>query len=152
MTVQPNGTDAKDIALHFVKVTTGRATPAIISKTVIQAKTLLQSGYTKDEIIKVIDYLIDVKKVQMYSLGYVGSSINSVLKEIQVKEDEECKKLKSEQIKKEVSAIQETQRSEVTHDGESTQRNRDKLDRFGNESRFGKKFNFNMFEGQRQDD
>lgn len=143
MTIKANGTDAKDVAIHFVKVTVGRATPAIIGKTVIQAKTLLESGYTKNEIIDVIDFLIDKKGIKMYSLGYVSTSINSVLKELQEEKD----KIKLQELKQEVKEqAEKLHKSEVVDDGESTQRNRDKLNRFGNESRVGKKFNFDMFE------
>lgn len=148
MTVPVNGTDAKDIALHFIALTVGRATPTIIKKTVIQAKTLLQSGYTKDEVIKVISYLVDKKGIQMYSLGYVNACINDVLKEIQLQQRIEEQKAKAEELKKEIASVQEEQRNEVKDDGESTQRNRDKVNRFGTQSRFGKKFDFDMFEGK----
>lgn len=147
MTVKPNGTDAKDIALYFIKVTTERATPAIIAKTVSQAKALLQIGYTKKQILDVIDRIVE-KGITMYSLGYVSACINDVLRELKELESIEVKKLQSATIKKEIESHQELQRSEVNDDGESTKRNRDKLDRFGNESRVGKKFDFDMFKGQ----
>lgn len=146
MTVKPNGTDAKDVALYFIRTTSGRATPAIISRTVVQAKTLLQSGYTKAEILDVIDVVID-KGIEIYSLGYISTCINDVLRELREAKRVEEKKILSAQLKEEIASQQE-QQSEVSNDGESTDRNREKLDRFGNESRFGKKFNFDMFEGQ----
>ena len=113
MTVQPNGTDAKDIALHFVDMTTGRATPTIMKKTIIQAKVLLSNGYTKDEIIKTIDHIIS-KGIEMYSLGYVNASINDILREIQ--KIESSKKVEEQKIK-----LEETIKSEgkeVIDDGE----------------------------------
>lgn len=149
MTVKANGTDAKDIALHFIKRTSdGRSTPSIIAKTVNQAKTLLQNGYTKQEIIKVINYIVDIKHIDMYSLGYVSTCINNMIKEINKLEEE----IKAKELKKkheeELNRISLEQQGEVKGVGESTQRNRDKLSRFGSQSRVGEKFDFDMFKGQ----
>lgn len=142
MTIQPNGTDAKDIALHFVNITVGKATPAIMKKTISQAKTLLSSGYTKEEIIKAIDYIIDVMHVDMYSLGYVNTAINDVLKQIRQKEKEEAIKEIVRKAEEEISASED----EVVVDEESSRRNREKIKGTGIQSRFGEKFNFDMFE------
>lgn len=136
--MKANGTDAKGIALHFIDSTTQKATRQIMSKTILQAKSLLESGYTKDEIISVIDFVINEKHVDMYSLGYVNASINDVLREIKQKKSVEESKAKSEEIQKQLTSVQEEQRNEVKDDGESTQRNRSKIDRFGTQSRFGK--------------
>lgn len=151
MTVQPNGTDAKDIALHFINMTSERATPSIIKKTIGQAKTLLSSGYNKDEIIKVIDYILDVKKVDMYSLGYVSVTINDMLKEIRENERAEQLVKEKQEIQEAMHKEQQEQRNEVKDDGESTERNKSKLSRFGVQPRFGKEFNLDLFEVQRQD-
>ena len=149
MTVKANGTDAKDIATHFISATTGRATPAIMSKTINQAKILLQSNYTKEEIIDVIDYIIDVKKVHMYSLGYVSTCVNNMLSEINaIKNKEKAKQQEQELKQKMVELKEELKQSEVIENSKSTERNRDKLNRFGTESRVGEKFNFDMFKGQ----
>jgi UDP-N-acetylmuramoylalanine-D-glutamate ligase len=146
MTVQPNGTVAKDIALHFVNATNQRVTPHIMRKTIQQAKSLLSSGYKKDEIISVIDFLIKHKSANMYSLGYVNASINDILREM--KEMEEKERL--EQVRKEIAEQQSVQRSEVVNHAESTERNREKAKRIGTglQSRLGKKFDFHMFEGK----
>jgi UDP-N-acetylmuramoylalanine-D-glutamate ligase len=146
MTVQPNGTVAKDIALHFVNATNQRVTPHIMRKTIQQAKSLLSSGYEKDEIISVIDFLLKHKSANMYSLGYVNASINDILREM--KEMEEKERL--EQVRKEIAEQQSVQRSEVVNHAESTERNRKKAERIGTgvQSRLGKKFNFDMFEGK----
>lgn len=140
--IQPNGTHAKDIALHFINVTAGRATPAIMKKTVNQAKSLLRSGYTKDEIISVIDYIIKKKGIQIYSLGYINASINDVLKELKLEDIKE----KHKNLEGLLEDEQRKQRNEVRDDGESTQRNRNKADGFGVQSGFGKKFDFDLFE------
>lgn len=144
MSVKVNGTHAKDIALHFLEATTDeRLTPAVISKTIRQAKNLLSYGYAKDEIIRVIDAIIE-KGIHMYSLGYVNACINDVLKEL----EELDLKQKGIEEKKLLEQHAMEKRSEVVTHGESTERNRDKAGRFGVQSRFGKKHNFDMFEGQ----
>lgn len=138
MAVRANGTHAKDIALHFVNSTTGRATKNIMVKTVQQAKSLLESGYEKQEIIDAIDYVVDVKGVQMYSLGYISASINSILIEMKQKKEIDLAK---QQI-----ASSQVQQKEVIHDEKSGERNKRKADRFGSQSRFREKFNLDMFE------
>ena len=151
MTIKANGTHAKEIALHFINLTNGRATPQIMKKTVSQAKSLLTSGYTKEEIVSVIDFLIITKKLDIFSLGYINASINDALREIaKTKEIEEKEKAK-EAIRQQIESQQASIRSEVAKDDESTKRNREKARRIGVQSRFGKKFDFDMFEGQRQD-
>lgn len=147
MTAKANGTEAKDIAIHFVEETTGRATPQIMKKSIIQAKILLESGYTKEEIIDVIDFIVSKKSIEMYSLGYVNACINDVLSEIKKHKSSEIEREKSKEVRKEIESIQECQRNEVADDVESTKRNREKINRLGTESRFGEKFNFDMFEG-----
>ncbi len=134
MTTKPNGTDAKDIALHFIKVTTDRTTPSIIARTIIQAKSLLSSGYSKDEIIDVINYIATKKSVDMYSLGYVSASINSMLKEM----EQETSKQQADKLKQQIqTSFAEVPIKEVTHDCESTERNRTKSERLGVKSRIG---------------
>jgi len=142
MTPIANGTDAKDVALHFLRETgVERTTPAIIAKTISQAKGILTAGYTKDEVISVIDHLI-AKGVAMYSIGYVSHAINDILREIKGKELKEKAKLVTQQLQEEQSKV----RSEVTSDGNSTNRNKSKANRLGVQSRLGEKFNFDMFE------
>ena len=126
MTVNVSGTDAKDIALYFIDLTSGRATPSIISRTIIQAKSILSSGYTKEEIIKVIDVMVGKKGASIYSLGYISASINSVLNEIKKEDVKEQAKIIKNQIK-EMSVPQ----IEVKADDDSGNRNRNKSERFG---------------------
>lgn len=142
--MKANGTDAKEVALHFLKQTgVDRCTPAIIAKTISQAKHILTSGYSKEEIISVIDHVVE-RGVHMYSIGYVSHAINDVLKEIEQKRLQEEAKVVAQQLEEQ----QRQQRSEVTTDGESTNRNKDKASRFGVQSGFRKKFDFDMFEEQ----
>lgn len=143
MTIPANGTDAKDIALHFINLTTGRATPQMMKKTIVQAKSLLSSGYTKDEILDALEYVINIKGVEIYSLGYINASIENILREIQkLNKEQEIKKEKEKMVSESIA-----KRDEVSSDGKSTQRNRDKASRFGVQPRFGKEFNLDMFEG-----
>lgn len=135
MTIKANGTEAKDIALHFLEVTEGRYTQAIIAKTINQAKNLLKAGYSKDEIIKTIDYIVDNTDVKMYSIGYINSCINDVLRKIKEEnKEEELEKLRKK-LEQEKEEFEKTQREEVDVDNESQQRNKSKLGNLGIQSR-----------------
>lgn len=144
MTLQPNGTDAKDIALHFIKLTVERPTKAMYPKTIRQAKSLLTAGYTKEEIIKVIDYLVNTKHANMFSLGYINASINDVLKEIADIE-------RVEQAKRDLALRAEQMRNEVNHDSDSTERNRAKAGRFNIQSRKRTEHYLDLLKGDGQD-
>lgn len=127
-----NGTHAKDIAIYFLDATTDKYTPAIVRKTIMQAKQLLETGYSKQEIIDTIDYIILRTPAVMYSLGYVSSAINDVLRTLNI----ERKEAETRRIIEESKAnYVEEDTEEVVEDVESQQRNRDKLNKFGNESR-----------------
>jgi len=144
MTVKANGTHAKDVALHFMKATgVERATPAIFGRTIAQVKNLMEHGYTKEEIISVIDFVVS-SGVKMYSIGYINSCINDVLAKIATQEHTS----KAAQIKEELAKKHAEERKAVSADVESANRNAEKARRFGVQSRIGKKFNFDMFEGQ----
>ena len=71
--------DAKDIATYFVNSTNMKASKSLMSRTIVQAKSLLSDGFTKDEIIKTIDYVINVKKVDLHSFGYINVVISDML-------------------------------------------------------------------------
>ena len=124
MSAKTNGTDAKEIALHFLKQIDQRATPLIMAKTIKQAKTILESEYTKEEIIQVIDHITSQVKITIYSLGYVSACINDVLRELR---EQEAILLRSS-LKKEI-ASQSPDRSEVVIDDGSRERNREKARR-----------------------
>lgn len=147
--IQANGTDAKEIAIHFVKLNNIRATSHLMGKSITQAKGLLQAGFTKEEVLEAMEYAVTVKGVVMYSLGYMSASIHDLLREIkQKKEQEETKRL-AEEVKEQL-ASQPMQTSEVRIDNESAQRNREKAERIRNsfQSRLRKKYDFDMFEGE----
>ena len=139
MTIQPNGTDAKDIAMHFLKLTSGNMDGSNIAKTIIHAKLLLKNGYSKPQIIQVIDYLCS-KKTNIYSLGYVAVSIADTLETI--KKNELLKKLQQEINTQENSLP----KKEVEINADDSKRNNSKLNNFGTKPRFGEKLNFDLFE------
>lgn len=139
--IKANGTDAKDIAIHFINATSGRATPSIMARTINQAKTLLTSGYTKEEVKETIDYIISNKNIDMYSLGYVSTCINNILKEIIKTKQKNISNLEKEKL----DELNKAKQDEVEVDGNSAERNRAKTSRFGVQPRFGKEFTFDLF-------
>lgn len=125
--VKANGTQAKEIALHFLDVTTdGRNTRHVIAKTITQAKSLLNTGYTRDEIIGTIDYMVK-RGAKMFSLGYINASIGQVIEDVQ-------RELNKEKTLQEVHRLEEltkSQQNEVSTRDESSERNRQKINGFG---------------------
>ena len=138
--VKANGTIAKDVALYFLDMTTDRYTSSIVAKTINQAKQLLEAGYTKEEIISVIDYITTKTSVKMYSLGYVNHCINEVLNKI----NEENKAKQIREIIEQGKLEQATTIDRGDIDNESTKRNREKVSRLNIQSRQRKKFDFDM--------
>lgn len=128
-----DGTVAKDIALYFAEKCNIRATSSTYGKTINQAKTLLESGYTFDEIKAVIDYIVEVEKVELYSLGYINASITSVIKKaIKYRDAPLHRKIYEEQLK--------IVNREELKSGESSERNKQKARDNSTQSRFGEKF------------
>lgn len=125
--VHANGTHAKEIALHFLDTTTdGRNTPYVIAKTIRQAKNLLNTGYSRDEIIGTIDYMLK-RGAKMYSFGYINASIGQVIQDVQ-------RELNKENTQQEIHRLEEltkSQQSEVSGHDESSERNRAKFSQFG---------------------
>lgn len=151
MSVNPNGVDARDIALHFVDLTGLRVTPRIMQKTIGQAKTILMSGYSKDEVISALDFAVKKRGIDIYSLGYITASINDLLREIKEEQKKDSLQDDKQAIKELLEAEQLKMRQEVSITDESTERNRNKAGRVGVQSGVGKKYSLDMFEGQRQD-
>ena len=138
-----NRREAKTIAFHSLNLTTdGRNTPAVIAKTINQAKNLLSVGYTVDEICESIDHIVS-RGIVMYSFGYLNTCIGDVLK--QINELKEAERLKEEV--RQLLLKQTEEQGEVKLDVESTERNRSKAARFGTKSGFREKHHLDMFEG-----
>jgi hypothetical protein len=137
-----NGTDAKGVALYFLEQTTDSPLTSMqIKKTIAQAKLILADGFTKQEICSVIDHML-TKKINMYSIGYIRAVMPDALKEIEKLILAEKGKRIREEMEKAVAV------SEVKKVDESTERNREKTERFGVQSRLGKKHHFDLFEGK----
>lgn len=139
-----NPAEAKDIALYFLDLTQDKFTSSIVARQVKQAKALLEDGYTKEEIIRVIDEVLK-RNPKVYSLGYISASINDVLRELNEFEKSEAVDKQREEMRTQNALTIRESRSEVSPD-ESTERNREKARRAVVQSRFGKKFDFDMFE------
>lgn len=124
------GADAKEVALYFIKKKDWKPVSALIVKSIQQAKAMLKAGFTKEDIIKAIDYIIDVEGVDIYSLGYLNVSINDIMDKLKV--------LEVKNAKFEI-------REEVKNDG-STSNNQRKANRLGTKSRLRESYHFDMFE------
>lgn len=134
--------DAKEIAVYFVNTTNVKASKSLMSKTIVQAKSLLSDGFTKEEIIKTIDYVINVMKIVPYSFGYINVVISDVLPKINKLEAQQSAKIAQEEMMEFIEAS----RNEVRGNDESTNRNKSKLNGFGVQPRFGEELNFDLFE------
>ncbi len=136
-----NSRSSNRIALHFISKTNGSNDRSNIKRVHSQALNLLEKKYEEDDIMDVIDYIVDVKGVEMYSFGYVSASIHNILPEV--------KKIRAKEIVKNMK--RETSREEVTETNESKERNRSKQERFGVQSRIREKYSKHLFEGDGED-
>jgi|SRR5690554_959146 len=142
MVVDP--TEAKEIALEWLKLLGNKPTPPLMARTVKQVKGLMQVGFSDEEIRYTMEYVVRTNP-NVYSFGYVEACINDVLrKRAEEKRKEESKQV-SESLQKQTTAIV-TSESEVTSDDESSERNRRKAKRFSVQSRLREKSYFNLFE------
>lgn len=138
MTVQPNGTHAKEIALHFLQKAKQELNPNNVARSTAIAKGMLSRGFTYDDIIQVIDHLLVTRNNQIFSLLYISKAIDEVLGELRAAD---LAVVINEQSARAISS----QRHEVKAD-DSTERNRAKAARASVQSRLRKKFDFDMFE------
>jgi len=120
-----NVTDAKDIALYFYTMK-GWRPDANMGRSINTVKGMLKNGYTKDEIISVIDYVFEHVPVDVYSIGYFNHCINETLSKI--KKENERKLSKTEQQKAPL----------LLYGG-------NKLSRNDSQSNVGTKYNFDLF-------
>lgn len=138
-----DGTDAKDIAIYFFDQTNQKATPQIFSKTIVIAKSILKSGYSKQEIFDAIDYLI-AEGVPMYSLGYLSASINDVIFKMNKKKEVE----KNYEVRDQLNQHLQDKRAKGS-EYEINTNNRNKRKRLGIQSKFREKFDIHMLEKSR---
>lgn len=146
MTVPVNGTHAKDITLHFLKAAQQPITKRSMAQGIQLTKTMLANGYSKDDIIRVIDHVVE-RTANVYSMGYITRCIEDTLDELRAVDEAESRKREADSLVKQNESEIAKLRDEVVND-ESTQRNRRKAaNRAELQSRLGKKFDFDMFEG-----
>lgn len=142
MTVNP--TEAKEIALEWLKLLGNKPTPPLMARTIKQVKGLMQVGFSDEEIRYTMEYVVRTNP-NIYSFGYVEACINDVLRKRAEEKRKEKSKQISESLQKQAIAIV-TSESEVANDDESSERNRRKAERLGVQSRFREKSYFNLFE------
>jgi hypothetical protein len=141
-----NPTEAKEIALEWLKLLGNKPTPPLMARTVKQVKGLMQVGFSDEEIRYTMEHVVRTNP-NVYSFGYVEACINDVLrKRAEEKQKQENKQI-SENLKNQTASIV-TSESEVTKDDESSERNRRKAKRLGVQSRVREKYYFNLFERQ----
>ncbi len=76
---------AQEISKFWFEEKQERTTPAVFSRTISQAKKLLECGYTEQEIKDAIVYLVkNPPKNGLSSLGYLNYVINDVLSKVNV--------------------------------------------------------------------
>lgn len=83
------GSQAKDLVLLFYDKTQLRFTNKDIMIAIKGAKSLLNSGYTFDEIKNTIEYCVENQPPKgIYSFGFISNQINKVLAILKQKEKE----------------------------------------------------------------
>lgn len=125
----------KDIALYFIKKKGWQVTPKLMQVSISQVKSLLGQGFTSEDIVKGIDYFIDVKppKGGMYSLGFLNYALSDALEKLKAQEYKE--QVKKMEIPKVVRGDKDN----------STENNQRKLQRFNNDTGFRTKLDFDLF-------
>lgn len=142
-----NPTEAKEVALEWLKLRGDKPTPPIMSRLINQIKGLMASGFTKEEILYTINHVLKTKP-DVYSFGYVEVCINDVLRQRNaIKQAQKAKEEVAKQIEAEPIAVINSE-SEVTSSDETTERNRRKAERLGTKSRERTKHYFHLFERQ----
>lgn len=145
-----NPTDAKEVALEWLKLKGDKPTPPVMSRLIYQIKGLMENGFEKDDIMYTIKHVLQVKP-DVYSFGYIEASINDVLRQRDaLKQAQQAK----EQVAKQIEAVPIVAidgESEVESSDETTERNRRKAERINAKSRERTKHYFHLFERQRED-
>jgi DNA-binding transcriptional MerR regulator len=123
--------NAKEIALHFYETMELRFTPSTLAITIKQIKSLLESGYTSEEIVKVIDHYKSYPPPKgLYSFGYINVTINKALQDITVREmKEQAKRTTHIELPKQYTDA-------------GTNNNKKKM----TDNRFGSKYDMSIFE------
>jgi len=84
------GTSAKELVLLFYEKTGLRFTNADLARAIKNTKSLLNSGYTHDEIKDTIEYCVKHQPDKgIYSFGFITNQINKVLAILQSEKKKE---------------------------------------------------------------
>lgn len=113
----PIGTQAHSVVMYFLTVFEIRARKESIARYINQAKSLIKLGYTVEEIKMVIDRVWNEFGSEVYSFGFINTSMERQIAKI--------KKEKSALEVKQTNAIKQTERNITT--GDSSSRNQQKL-------------------------
>ena len=82
--------DGREIARYFYDKTELKSTERVFFANVSAADALLKAGYTKEQIIETIDYLLlNPPKNGFNSIAYIQYVINEILIKIKVKKEME---------------------------------------------------------------
>lgn len=147
MSPKANPTDAKTIALHFIKLTQPKVEPSRVARTIKQVKTLQEEGFTTEQIYYTIDKVLS-KKANVFSFGYISASIVDVLRELEEENEKALTKKQADEARSLIASSYEETQSEVLAEDDSTKRNREKASRNSVQSRLRTKSYFDMFERQ----
>ena len=143
MTVNP--TEAKEVALEWLKLKGDKPTPPVMARLIKQIKGLMEVGFTKDDIIYTVEHVLRVKP-DVYSFGYIETCINDVLRQRDaVKQAQQAKAEVAKLVEQQPITVLNSE-SEVMPSDETTERNRRKAERIGAKSRERTKSYFNLFE------
>jgi hypothetical protein len=127
-----NGTQAKNLVLYYYTLANKSITKKEIAKDIILIKRLL-TNYEYDCIKDAIEYYTITSPPEhgMYSLGYLHSVINEF----------HTTWVKNKLKEQELSTLPK---------GDIIANNKGKYEKFNNQSWFGKKYNFDLFEEPRK--
>lgn len=129
-----NGTDAKEIALHFMGAKEIPTTKTNVVKNIMLAKSILELGYPKESIIIAIDLNID----KMFSLGFIKFVIDDTHKAI-------VAKAKEDEVKNALERIRTTNNTFSESGDNEHNRNKEKLERRTAKSRVRKGYPDDLF-------
>lgn len=128
-----NPTIAKELAIYFFSKKEWKVTSSTIKIQIIQAKRLLDAGFTQEEIM----YGIDKCYTSMYSLGYLLLQLNKILDERNIPTHQ-------------YNTIQIKEGGEGDNTN-STKNNQRKMAGFHDESRLREKCNLDLFKKPGED-
>lgn len=123
-----NPTEAKEIALEFLKLIGQSPTNSNMSRTIKQIKILMDAKYSAEDIRYVMADCI-ARVPSIYSFGYIARAMEDVLANRESEPDEYPTHVVD------IVTHQVTSESEVEKEDDTTARNREKAKRLGRQKR-----------------